>query len=72
MFVMEGEAPKLKADTMSKRNEMRYGPAKKVGASRTGRSLFKAILKEVSNWGLFFNIFNVIGRNLNQIKYKNS
>ncbi|XP_075270992.1 flap endonuclease GEN homolog 1 isoform X2 [Opisthocomus hoazin] len=46
VFVMEGEAPKLKADTMSKRNEMRYGPAKKVGASRTGRSLFKAILKE--------------------------
>ncbi|NWW53732.1 GEN endonuclease, partial [Pedionomus torquatus] len=46
VFVMEGEAPKLKADTMSKRNEMRYGPTKKVGATRTGRSLFKAILKE--------------------------
>ncbi|KFV42528.1 Flap endonuclease GEN 1, partial [Gavia stellata] len=46
VFVMEGEAPKLKADTMSKRNEMRYGPSKKVGATRTGRSLFKAILKE--------------------------
>ncbi|KAM6139271.1 flap endonuclease GEN homolog 1 [Phoenicopterus ruber ruber] len=46
VFVTEGEAPKLKADTMSKRNEMRYGPSKKVGASRTGRSLFKAILKE--------------------------
>ncbi|NXN39228.1 GEN endonuclease, partial [Rhinoptilus africanus] len=46
VFVMEGEAPKLKADTMSKRNEMRYGPSKKVGAARTGRSLFKAILKE--------------------------
>lgn len=49
MFVMEGEAPKLKADTMSKRNEMRYGPSKKAGAARTGRSSFKAILKEVSN-----------------------
>ncbi|NXS93184.1 GEN endonuclease, partial [Jacana jacana] len=46
VFVMEGEAPKLKADTMSKRNEMRYGPLKKVGATRTGRSSFKTILKE--------------------------
>ncbi|XP_074751697.1 flap endonuclease GEN homolog 1 [Athene noctua] len=46
VFVMEGEAPKLKADTMNKRNEMRYGPSKKVGAARTGRSLFKTILKE--------------------------
>ncbi|KFO84581.1 Flap endonuclease GEN 1, partial [Buceros rhinoceros silvestris] len=46
VFVMEGEAPKLKADTMSKRNEMRYGPSKKAGTARTGRSLFKAILKE--------------------------
>ncbi|NXG74888.1 GEN endonuclease, partial [Baryphthengus martii] len=46
VFVMEGEAPKLKADTMSKRNEMRYGPSKKAGAIRTGRSLFKAVLKE--------------------------
>lgn len=49
VFVMEGEAPRLKADTMSKRNEMRYGPSKKSGAVRTGRSLFKAMLKEVSN-----------------------
>ncbi|NWV78215.1 GEN endonuclease, partial [Dasyornis broadbenti] len=46
VFVMEGEAPTLKADTMSKRNEMRYGPPKKAGAARTGRSLFKAMLKE--------------------------
>ncbi|NWV57007.1 GEN endonuclease, partial [Daphoenositta chrysoptera] len=46
VFVMEGEAPRLKADTMSKRNEMRYGPSKQVGAARTGRSLFKAMLKE--------------------------
>ncbi|KAM6123461.1 flap endonuclease GEN homolog 1 [Pterocles gutturalis] len=46
VFVMEGEAPKLKADTMSKRNETRYGSSKKVGAGRTGRSLFKGILKE--------------------------
>ncbi|KAM4679169.1 flap endonuclease GEN homolog 1 isoform 1-T1 [Amazona ochrocephala] len=46
VFVMEGEAPRLKADTLSKRNEMRYGPSKKVRAARTGRSVFKAILKE--------------------------
>ncbi|NXX28693.1 GEN endonuclease, partial [Nicator chloris] len=46
VFVMEGEAPRLKADTMSKRNEMRYGPLKKSGAVRTGRSLFKAMLRE--------------------------
>ncbi|NWZ44580.1 GEN endonuclease, partial [Brachypodius atriceps] len=46
VFVMEGEAPRLKADTMGKRNEMRYGPSKKSGAVRTGRSLFKAVLKE--------------------------
>ncbi|NXI69238.1 GEN endonuclease, partial [Anseranas semipalmata] len=46
VFVMEGEAPRLKADTMSKRNEMRYGPPKKHGAARTGRSFFKSILKE--------------------------
>ncbi|NWI56190.1 GEN endonuclease, partial [Calyptomena viridis] len=46
VFVMEGEAPRLKADTMSKRNEIRYGPSKKAGAARTGRSLFKAMLKE--------------------------
>ncbi|NXE94319.1 GEN endonuclease, partial [Menura novaehollandiae] len=46
VFVMEGEAPRVKADTMSKRNEIRYGPSTKVGAARTGRSLFKAMLKE--------------------------
>ncbi|NXQ69140.1 GEN endonuclease, partial [Quiscalus mexicanus] len=46
VFVMEGEAPRLKAGTMSKRNEMRYGPLKKAGAVRTGRSLFTAMLKE--------------------------
>lgn len=46
VFVMEGEAPRLKADTMSKRNEMRYGPSKRHGAARTGRSHFKSMLKE--------------------------
>lgn len=52
VFVMEGEAPKLKADIMTKRNELRYGASNKHGAARTGRSLFKSILKEVSNWGV--------------------
>ncbi|NXG33709.1 GEN endonuclease, partial [Dromaius novaehollandiae] len=46
VFVMEGEAPKLKADTMSKRNEMRYGTSKQPRAARTGRSYFKSVLKE--------------------------
>ncbi|XP_005143373.2 flap endonuclease GEN homolog 1 [Melopsittacus undulatus] len=46
VFVMEGEAPILKAETLSKRNKMRYGSSKKVRAGRTGRSVFKAILKE--------------------------
>ncbi|XP_025944605.1 flap endonuclease GEN homolog 1 isoform X1 [Apteryx rowi] len=46
VFVMEGEAPELKADTMSKRNEMRYGTSKQPRAARTGRSYFKSALKE--------------------------
>ncbi|NWX96030.1 GEN endonuclease, partial [Nothoprocta ornata] len=46
VFVMEGEAPKLKAETMSKRNEMRYGTSKQPRAARTGRSYFKSILNE--------------------------
>ncbi|KAG6935812.1 GEN1, Holliday junction 5' flap endonuclease [Chelydra serpentina] len=46
VFVMEGDAPKLKAETMSKRNELRYGSSKKPRAAKTGRSHFKSILKE--------------------------
>ncbi|KAM8809969.1 flap endonuclease GEN homolog 1 [Eudromia elegans] len=52
VFVMEGEAPKLKADTISKRNEVRYGSnqglqaTKQPRAARTGRSYFKSVLKE--------------------------
>ncbi|XP_075454528.1 flap endonuclease GEN homolog 1 isoform X1 [Ascaphus truei] len=46
VFVSEGEAPRIKADTMSKRNEMRYGPSSKPGPARTGRSYFKSVLKE--------------------------
>ncbi|XP_072263606.1 flap endonuclease GEN homolog 1 [Pyxicephalus adspersus] len=46
VFVTEGEAPKLKADTMNKRNAMRYGPSNKPAPSRPGRSYFKSVLKE--------------------------
>uniref|UniRef100_A0A8C8RP05 GEN1 Holliday junction 5' flap endonuclease n=1 Tax=Pelusios castaneus TaxID=367368 RepID=A0A8C8RP05_9SAUR len=41
-----GDAPKLKADTMSKRNELRYGPSRKPRPAKTGRSYFKSVLKE--------------------------
>ncbi|KAJ8356923.1 hypothetical protein SKAU_G00197170 [Synaphobranchus kaupii] len=48
IFVMEGEAPKMKAETMSKRTQLRFGPSKKTAAktTKTGRSYFKAVLKE--------------------------
>ncbi|XP_044516299.1 flap endonuclease GEN homolog 1 [Gracilinanus agilis] len=45
LFVMEGDAPGLKADVMSKRNEARYGPSQSR-AHRPARASFKAILKE--------------------------
>lgn len=51
VFVMEGEAPKLKAETMSKRTQTRYGGFKKASASKcnatTSRGRFNAILREV-------------------------
>ncbi|XP_075122907.1 flap endonuclease GEN homolog 1 [Leptodactylus fuscus] len=46
VFVTEGEAPKVKADTMNKRNELRYGATKKTAPARPGRSYFKSVLKE--------------------------
>ncbi|KAM7367840.1 hypothetical protein PAMP_014111 [Pampus punctatissimus] len=52
VFVMEGDAPKLKAETMSKRTEKRYGGFKKATAAApkcttsTGRGRFKAVLRE--------------------------
>ncbi|XP_040286906.1 flap endonuclease GEN homolog 1 [Bufo bufo] len=46
VFVTEGEAPKVKADTMNKRNKMRYGASKKIAPARPGRSYFKSVLKE--------------------------
>lgn len=50
VFVMEGEAPKLKAETMSKRTETRYGGFKKASVPKsknTSRGRFKTVLKEV-------------------------
>ncbi|KAG8580126.1 hypothetical protein GDO81_007152 [Engystomops pustulosus] len=46
VFVTEGEAPKVKADTMNKRNVMRYGASKKAVPARPGRSYFKSVLKD--------------------------
>ncbi|XP_017505381.3 flap endonuclease GEN homolog 1 isoform X1 [Manis javanica] len=46
VFVMEGEPPRLKADVISKRNQMRYGPSGKTWPQRTGRSHFKSVLRE--------------------------
>ncbi|XP_043920819.1 flap endonuclease GEN homolog 1 isoform X2 [Protopterus annectens] len=48
VFVVEGEAPKLKAKKMSMRHEMRFGPSIKScsATARTGRSCFKVILRE--------------------------
>ncbi|XP_072529974.1 flap endonuclease GEN homolog 1 [Salminus brasiliensis] len=52
VFVMEGEAPKIKAETMSKRTEtafrgskMKSGP-KPTRAKNTSRGRFKAVLQE--------------------------
>ncbi|KAL2082715.1 hypothetical protein ACEWY4_022533 [Coilia grayii] len=51
VFVMEGEAPKLKAETMSKRSEMRFGGFQKKApkakpAKSTSRGRFNAVLRE--------------------------
>uniref|UniRef100_A0A672H7L8 GEN1 Holliday junction 5' flap endonuclease n=1 Tax=Salarias fasciatus TaxID=181472 RepID=A0A672H7L8_SALFA len=50
VFVMEGEAPKIKAETMSKRTQERYGGFKKAAttkaASNPSRGRFKAVLRE--------------------------
>ncbi|KAF4115000.1 flap endonuclease GEN homolog 1 [Onychostoma macrolepis] len=47
VFVMEGDAPSIKAETMSKRSEMRYGAkAKPAAAKNTSRGRFKAVLRE--------------------------
>ncbi|KAM3602990.1 uncharacterized protein V6R79_014578 [Siganus canaliculatus] len=53
VFVMEGEAPKLKAETMKKRTEMRYGGFKKApvrqAPASTSRGRFKAVLRECAD-----------------------
>lgn len=46
VFVMEGEPPKLKADVINKRNQIRYGPSGKTWSQKAGRSHFKSVLKE--------------------------
>uniref|UniRef100_H3B408 Flap endonuclease GEN homolog 1 n=1 Tax=Latimeria chalumnae TaxID=7897 RepID=H3B408_LATCH len=48
IFVLEGDAPKVKADTMHKRTKMRYEFSRKMGGAtlRTGRSYFNYFLKE--------------------------
>ncbi|XP_047244918.1 flap endonuclease GEN homolog 1 [Girardinichthys multiradiatus] len=49
VFVMEGEAPKLKSETMSKRTEMRFGFRKahvSKLATSTSRGRFNAVLRE--------------------------
>ncbi|XP_074540684.1 flap endonuclease GEN homolog 1 [Halichoeres trimaculatus] len=50
VFVMEGEAPKLKAETMNKRTETRYGGFNKAPAAKattnTSRGRFNAVLRE--------------------------
>ncbi|XP_023202956.1 flap endonuclease GEN homolog 1 isoform X2 [Xiphophorus maculatus] len=50
VFVMEGEAPKLKSETMSKRTEMRFGGSLKAHSSKssttTSRGRFNAVLRE--------------------------
>lgn len=60
VFVMEGEAPKIKAETMSKRTETRFGGFKKKFeskvASNTTRGRFNAVLREV---GVFWAVENM-------------
>ncbi|KAM4713326.1 flap endonuclease GEN homolog 1 [Anableps anableps] len=50
VFVVEGEAPKLKSETISKRTEMRFGGSRKAHASKsatsTSRGRFNAVLRE--------------------------
>lgn len=64
VFVMEGEAPKLKAETMSKRTETRYGGFKKTSSTKsktsTGRGRFKAVLKEVSGSSVLVQVLLLV------------
>lgn len=64
VFVMEGEAPKLKAETMTKRTEARYGGFKKTSSTKcktsTGRGRFKAVLKEVSGSSVLVQVLLLV------------
>ena len=46
VFVLEGNAPSLKHNTIAKRNENRKGATQRKTAARGGRSNFNHILKE--------------------------
>lgn len=56
VFVMEGEAPKLKSETISKRTETRYRGFKQSSGRSTNRGRFNAVLKEVGC--LFYSFYN--------------
>ncbi|XP_072299245.1 flap endonuclease GEN homolog 1 [Eucyclogobius newberryi] len=51
VFVMEGEAPKLKAETMRKRTQVRYGEkaAAPKSTTNTSRVRFNAVLRECAD-----------------------
>ncbi|XP_068610228.1 flap endonuclease GEN homolog 1 [Brachionichthys hirsutus] len=50
VFVMEGDAPRLKAETMKKRTAARYGGcAKGPAPTGTSRGRFKAVLRECAD-----------------------
>ncbi|XP_061410502.1 flap endonuclease GEN homolog 1 isoform X2 [Lethenteron reissneri] len=46
VFVVEGDAPALKAGTMAQRNEARFGPSARVRRGKTNRAQLRATLKE--------------------------
>ncbi|XP_032808491.1 flap endonuclease GEN homolog 1 [Petromyzon marinus] len=46
VFVVEGDAPALKAGMMAQRNEARFGPSARVRRGRTNRAQLRATLKE--------------------------
>ncbi|XP_078711325.1 flap endonuclease GEN homolog 1 [Lampetra fluviatilis] len=46
VFVVEGDAPALKAGTMAQRNEARFGPSARVCRGKANRAQLRATLKE--------------------------
>ena len=62
VFVIEGDAPELKLETMARRQQARYGHARRGGANggtrmagKGQRSRFKTWLKEVDTFETFLN-----------------